>query len=285
MGGSSAGSNSKGRALGRALAETRKAARMSQRDVATAMGKAPGTVGRWETGDRMPDEADTRQYLTVVGVTDDRLNDIVAMTKRGDDNIWVAVTLPEQRAQLSALVECENSAERIVAVSPLLIPGLLQTSEYVREMMTVGKVPASEVGTRVAARIGRRDAITRRDPVQLVVLIGEGALRQIVGTPELMIRQLRYLLEMAEYPNIEVRVVPFSGGWHPGCEGFFQLMEPAGDGRPVVHLENRVSGLMLDEPDYITAYRDAFDATLQVAMKPDASAGFVAEVIKDLEQM
>jgi len=258
---------------------------MSQRDVATAMGKAPGTVGRWETGDRMPDEADTREYLTVVGVTDDRVNDIIAMTKRSDDNIWIAVTLPDLRAQLSALIECESNAELIASVSPLLIPGLLQTSEYIRAVMVAAKVPTADVGTRVAARIGRRDAITRRNPAQLVALIGEAAIRQIVGTPELMIRQLQYLLEMAEYPNIDVRIVPFSGGWNPSTEGPFHLTEPGGDGRPVVHLENRVSGLMLDDPDYVTAYLDAFDRTLEAAMSPDASVGLIAEVIKELEQM
>jgi transcriptional regulator with XRE-family HTH domain len=270
----------KSRALGRALAEVRNTAGMTQRGLAGAINRGAGTVARWETGERMPTPDAVAQILTELGVRGERAEEILAMARGSNDAGWLAVKLPEQRAQMSALIDLESTATSIAIWNQLVIPSYLQTSDYIRAIMSAAKVPANEVGMRVSARIERRDVITRRDPAHLLALIGEAAFRQVIGTPRVMLDQLRYLLEMAEYPNIDVRVVPFSAGWHPGLEGPFLHIEPAA-GRPVVHLENRVSGLMIDAEEDVSAYRDAIDTILDVAMSPDASSELIAKLITE----
>jgi hypothetical protein len=58
-----------------------------------------------------------------------------------------------------------------------LVPGLFQTSSYIRAIMEDAEVPAGEPATRVAVRIGRSDVLKRQpQPAHLTALVGEGAL-------------------------------------------------------------------------------------------------------------
>jgi transcriptional regulator with XRE-family HTH domain len=276
----------KARVLGAALREARKERDLSLRKLAAELGRDPGLLSRWETGKRVPQATDVAQILTFLGVTGDRYDEIIRMTQGTDAAQWLAVTLPEQRQHLAALLSFEDAADTITTVCPLLIPGLLQVSGYVRAIMVAGTVPSDEIATRVAVRIGRRDAITRRDPARLVAFIGEAALRQVIGGPEVMADQLAQLLEDAARPNIELRVVPFASGWHPGLEGPFTLIDPKADTQratmPVVHIENRRSGLFLHEKEDVNTYRQAVDAMLLSAMSSTDTAGLIADVIKEM---
>lgn len=271
----------KARALGSALRDAREHKGLSLRQLASQIGRDPSVVSRWEHGERNPKPTDVAQILTQLGINGERYEEIVDMTRGADAPRWLAVSLPEQRQQLDALLDFETTATSITDVSPLLIPGLLQASSYVRAIMSAGSVPEDEVRTRVAVRIGRRDAITRRDPVPLLALIGEAALRQVIGSREVMVEQLRMLLELGKLPNVDLRVVPLTSGWHPGLEGPFTLIESE---PPVVQLENRRSGLFLHEKEDVDTYRQAADTVLREAMSPGDSAGLIAEIANEMER-
>ncbi|MER7011044.1 DUF5753 domain-containing protein [Saccharopolyspora sp. NPDC000359] len=188
---------------------------------------------------------------------------------------------PEQRQQLSALLEFERTARLITHAAPLLIPGSLQSTAYVRAIMTAGGVPPEEVETRIAVRVGRREAIMRKDePVHLKAAIGEAALRQVVGTPDVMVDQLDHLLQLSDLDNVDVRVVPFQSAWQPALEGIFVLIE-SDEAPPVVHLENRRSGLFLHEPADIAIYREAAETVFSTALVAAEPKLHIARVRKE----
>ncbi len=254
---------------------------MSLRKLASDLGKDASQLSRWETGDRAPKPTDVAQILTHLGVSGEKYDEIIVICDGTLEPRWLAVSLPEQRQQLAAMLEFERTASAITEVSPLLIPGILQTSDYARAIMISANVPADEVETRVAVRVGRRDAILRREPAQFVALVGEAALRQVIGTHDVRVEQLRFLSEMAERANVELRVVPFTSGWHPALEGPFLLIDS--EQTPVVQLENRRSGLFLHEQEDVQTYRQGADTVLRVAMNPADSSAFLGEVINELE--
>ncbi|SHE77360.1 hypothetical protein SAMN05444320_1011041 [Streptoalloteichus hindustanus] len=207
------------------------------------------------------------------------------MARGAGDRRWLAVSMPELRTQLSALVDAEASAVAITDVAPLLIPGLLQSSSYTREIMVAASVPADEVNTRVALRMGRKDVIMRRDePVRYLALIGEAALRNVLGVPALMVDQLRLVLELSNRPNIDVRVVPLRSGWNPALEGPFLLIESEGE-QCIVHLENRRSALVFHEEEDVEAYRQAVGYVAAVAMAREETREFISGVIEELGRM
>ncbi|MER5394937.1 helix-turn-helix transcriptional regulator [Saccharopolyspora sp. NPDC002686] len=275
----------KARALGAALRAAREDQGLGLRQLAKQIECPPGTLSRWETGDRCPKPADIARVLTTLGVTGEKYEEILAMTEGANDSHWLAVSLPEQRQQLSALLELERTATAITHISPLMIPGLLQSTAYVRAIMTAGGVSHEDIETRIAVRVGRRETVTRTEqPVHLKAAIGEAALRQVIGGPEVMLGQLDHLLNLGDLDNIDVHVLPFTSGWHPALEGLFVLFES--DHAPaVVHLEERNTGLFLHEPGDIELYRDAAAAVFKAALDPAKSKRYVNEIRKDLEAM
>lgn len=263
------------RALGNALREVRVAQKIGLREFARDIGRDPSLVSRWETGDRLPSPIEVAHVLGKLGVTGERYDEIIELASGTDDERWLATTLPEQRAQLAALLDFERTATVITDVSPLLIPGLLQTSDYARAIMTDGGLSHDETSMRVAVRMGRHEEFTRRDSTRLVALVGEAALRQLIGTATIMARQLGFLLEMAQRPDIELRVLPFDTGWHPGLVGTSILIES--DAQPsVVYLEVGDSGLFLHAGHDFATYRRAADMVEACALDQEDSLAVIA---------
>ena len=283
----------KAQALGAALRQAREDKNLLLRELAAAIQKDIGVLSRWETGDRTPKPEQVAQILTKLGVDGERYDAIMTLAYGTNESQWVATTLPEQKQQIAAYVDWEQSASRIVEIAPLLIPGLLQTSGYIEAIMTAGGVPADEITLRVISRIGRREVITRKKSAELLVLLGQSALSQDIGGRATMIEQLDHLLEMAGKPNIEVRVVPDHRGWHPGLEGAFALIEasrPAVGRRlattssSIVFVGTRRSVLMLHEKADVAAYKQAVDRIMQVSLPPDTSANLIADFRKRMEK-
>lgn len=273
----------KARALGRALREAREETGRKLRTFAEELGRDPGLLSRWETGERTPTPEQVAQILTLLGVNGTRFDEIITLAQGTTDPRWLAMTLPEQRQQFAALLDLEESARRIVHVAPLLLPGLLQTNDYIRAIMTGGSVPTVEVAAKIAIRIGRKEVLSQSSPLHLVAVIGEAALSQLVGSPEIMADQLRHLTDLAEWSTVDIRVVPFGSGWHPGLEGAFVIIEPR-QATPVVQLENRRSLLLLHEEEDINPYQEASDLVLTVALSPEDSSRIIAEHTKRWEK-
>lgn len=278
-----AGTTPRARAVGAELRRAREDAGLSARTLAARIGVAHTTIGRWESGERNPRPIDVATVLGALGTDPDLREELVELARDSDGRHWVASGLPEQQRQLAALLELERDAARIVNVSPLIIPGLLQTSAYARAIIGAGGVPASDVETRVAVRIGRRDAITRRErPAKLLALFDETALGRNIGGPAVMAEQLRALDEASRWGNVTVRAIPESAGWHPALEGPFVLLEFA-DRTPVVQIENRRSALFFHQPADVEAYQLAIDRVQDVAMSPEETRTLIAEVLGNLE--
>jgi transcriptional regulator with XRE-family HTH domain len=296
-------------ALGFRLREARVAAGLNQRDLAAKVGVDHSTVGRYETGERPPKPTKVASILTACGVVGEDHEELVRLSRELDGSHWTSIGLPERRLQLQALLEFERDAECATTVSPLLIPGQLQTDEYARAIMVDAEVPEDEIEERVRIRMGRRELITRNGKSILRALIGESVLRTVIAGPDVMYRQLLLVMQMAEHPAVDVRIIPTVAGWHPGLEGPFLLLEfgdhtlepdPDSDPseededrgdrrgrfyqRPIVHIEVRESSLFLHETSNVAAYQKAVHKVLRVAMSPADSVDLIAREAKQFKQ-
>jgi transcriptional regulator with XRE-family HTH domain len=283
----------KARALGAALRQAREGKGLLLREVASAISRDTGVLSRWETGDRTPKPEQVAQILTKLDVDGNQYDEIMTLAYGTNESQWVAFSLPEQRQQMAAYVDWEQGATRIVEVAPLLVPGLLQTSDYIKAIMTAAGRPSVEIASRVTSRIGRREVITKAKPAELLVLLGQGALDQDVGGQDVTIEQIRYLLEMMKRPNISLRIVPDRRGWHPGLEGAFALIESDREtaaryassvrASSIVFMETRRSVLMLHEDNDVDAYKAAIELITRVSLGPEASFGFIEDLGNRLE--
>lgn len=265
-------------ALGSALREARlTTGHDNLTKFAERLGKTAATLSRWETGQRAPRPEDVAQILTLLGITGERYEDILALSRDADASSWLATSLPEQRRQLEALLRFERDAEEITTVAPLLVPGCVQTADYVRAIMTAGGVPEDEIESRIAIRLGRREILRH---TKLTAYIGQAALMQHVGGRDALCDQLELLLDMSKM--FDLRIIPFTAGWHPALEGPWHLFRT--QGRTVVYLENRRSGLFLHEQADIKVYQAAVDSVREAAVSPQESARLIAEAIDNLRK-
>lgn len=107
----------------------------------------------------------------------------------------------------------EHGASSVDSYEGCVIPGLLQTADYIRALATspVATKPA-ESEQRVRARLERQNRLTGENPMRLTVVVGQAALMQQVGGREVQRAQLRHIIEMTEgHPDtIDLRVIPFT---------------------------------------------------------------------------
>ena len=129
------------------------------------------------------------------------------------------------------------------------------------------------------------------DPPKIQVALNESVLRRPVGGPEIMAAQLDHLAQMADLPNVSLRVVPFSAGFHRGvlCGSFEILRFPLnGDGRdsepPTVYADLFTGALYLDKPHEIERYTDAFSSIWQVSLDEPSSMNLIHQAAEELRQ-
>lgn len=274
------------RALGAELREFRKNAQMTVRDLSQHLGGHHSRYARNELGERRPAPEEVAAILTVLGAPEadrDRLTELAR--EQGGDGNWLKPGSAGNLGiahELTDLMEFERTASGITDVSPLLVPGLLQSSGYARAVM--GNMPPHEVEARVAMRLGRRDVLTRRnDAPDFRAIIDETVLWRSLGGTGVMVDQLHHIAAMAQRPNVTVQVISRDlTSWHQALAGTFIYFEfPRA--APIVHLEHLSSSAFLYESDDVAVYRGAIDSASKLAMSPDESVNVIDRRISELE--
>jgi hypothetical protein len=129
-------------------------------------------------------------------------------------------------------LEAERTATMLRIWQPIIIPGLLQTAEYARELFLTGQTDTSDdaIDAMVAARLARRTVFERPSPPETLVVLDEAVLRRLIGSPQIMHAQLAQVAELSERPYISVQVVPTAFGANAGLGGAFDIA--SSDGMP-----------------------------------------------------
>ncbi|WP_020496246.1 DUF5753 domain-containing protein [Sciscionella marina] len=190
--------------------------------------------------------------------------------------------------QVLRLYGLEYGACGIRTYESLLIPGLLQTPEYARALMSpeIPTIRQVEVDQRVAARRQRQLRVTGADPVTLTAVVSEAALMQQTGGKRVLREQLTHLARMIEaHPDVlELRIIPFTA---TGCGAFgastFHLLDFASARLPTLAWQETVTavGIIDDEAqvrDLSLTYAEAVARTLSTR----ESFELVAERIRAL---
>lgn len=270
------------RALAAAIRTVREESGISGRELSKRLGMSHGTISHWETGRRVPAPEDVASMLAVAGVTGEERRRLVDLARHASEPNWLAVGIPGIPQQLAGVVECERAASTVVQWSPMAVPGLLQITEYARAASIAAGLPTNEIETRAMVRASRREVLTRRSPLRFHALIGEYALRDQIGTAEVMADQLVHLRDLAGRENVTIQVVPSFVGWHPGLVGPFILYEFP-DSPATVHFEHYSSGAFVVDVVDVQEYRQAIDAIGKLALSPEASAELIRSIAEEKE--
>lgn len=270
-----------GRSLGAELQAIRKERKLSSTKVAERLGWQQSKISKIENGKQGVTSADVASLLAIYGITGYERDRLIEATDGVDTpGLW------EKQGGMSrdsrTLIQLEPQATEIVNMQPLVIPGLLQTPDYIRAILSACGVSAADMEVRVAARLGRQALITRDKPPNLDFIIDEFALRRQLLPTQALVRQLRHIVETTERPNVTVRVLPLSLGGHRGLDGSFMLLDFS-KGKSTVHVEHKISTFFLEEKHEIDFYREEVDKLREAALDPDESVHFIGAIAQELD--
>ncbi|MGI8309770.1 helix-turn-helix domain-containing protein [Saccharopolyspora hattusasensis] len=271
------------RALAKELRAVRNAAGATMRQAGDVLGWSEAKVSRFETARRGLTLENVRLFLdalSVAGKTRDRL---LKMARELDQPVWweFGGGVP---VQLTELADAESRAVHITSVADVRIPGLLQTRDHSRALLSAfGVEPSDRIEQLIAIRQVRQGILTKPDPVEYEAILDEAVLGRAVGSGRLMAEQLHQIVKMAARDNIAIQVIPFSAGEHTGLDGGFHLLEFLSSS-PVVHLEQRRSGAFLDDPDDVAPFVQARSTLRQTALEPDDSLELISTYAKRHER-
>jgi hypothetical protein len=176
-------------------------------------------------------------------------------------------------------VDIEAEASVIRVFEAVVVPGLLQMSEYAEALITAAGV--TNVDELVAERLGRQAILTRDAPPVFWVILTESVLDWPMGGPEVMRKQLAYLLELSERPNIGIRVVPRSAGAHFGVDGSFKIMtSPSGD---VAYTESPGGGRLVPSALEVQSYVVRYDRIGLKALPEDLSRDLIKQIMEAMK--
>src|SRR5215469_8023523 len=196
--------------------------------------------------------------------------------------VWPITTVGTYPSWFARIAELEAEAVKIHEWELRYIPGLLQTAEYVRELMRADR-PRYKVGDDddsierdVVARIERQEILARENPPRAWFVIDESVLHRLVGGSAVMAKQLEHLETMAEMTHIIIQILPFSVRSHSGGAGPLKILEFS-DAPTVGYTEGRWSGRVMEDYDEVGIAMSHFDLIRASALPPEESVKFIAE--------
>jgi len=184
-----------------------------------------------------------------------------------------------------AYVDLESAARLIRTYEGQLIPGLLQTEDYMRALVGGAQLKDApeEAERRVALRLGRQALLERERAPRLWAVVDEAALRRPVGGSKVMRAQIERLIDATEQPNVTLQVLPFAAGAHPAMVGAFSVLRFADQELPdVVYVEHLNNATYLDRREEVERYLDVMESLCVGSEPPAKTAGFLGKILDEL---
>ncbi len=274
--------------LGIQLRRLREARGISRKEAGHEIRGSESKISRLELGRVGFKERDVADLLTLYGVTAeaDRAP-LLELSRQSTQPGWWNASVDVLPNWFELYLGLETAATLIRTYEVQFIPGLLQTEDYARTVITQsdgpGAVSVKDVERRVDMRMSRQRILDRPDPPRLWAVLDEAALRRPIGQPAVMRAQLERLIAVSKRPNIIVQVMPFAFGGHVAEGGAFSILrfaEP--DLSDVVYSEYLTNALYLDKPSDVYRYSEAMNRLGIDSTAPDQAADFLARVIAEM---
>ncbi|MFI1498416.1 helix-turn-helix domain-containing protein [Streptomyces platensis] len=162
-----------------------------------------------------------------------------------------------------------------------VLPGLLQTEGYARDVLVVGGTKGEELTRQVEARVGRRKLLMGEDAPPFRTILSEAVLRTPLADAEEWRKQLEHLAEAAQRPNLTLQVLPHDAGPH-GLVSTDVMFLRLPDGRAVAYTENAHRGELIEETSSVEHLQRAYDAMRDLALSPAESRKFVMRMLEEV---
>jgi transcriptional regulator with XRE-family HTH domain len=273
------------RRLGAELRRLREAHSLKLEEVAEQLGLAPSTLSRIETGKAPTKSAYLTAMLGMYGVDDPGARKVlVDMAREGHRKGWWSIYDDVLPSGFDIYVGLEAEACGLRSYETDVVHGLLQTTDYALAVLRELRPRDSDEQIRrvVDLRMQRQRLLDQDPPLDLWLILDEGAIRRNIGGPAVMRPQLEHLIQASRWSNVTLQVLAFGSGAHAGLTGPFSILEfPERSDEDVAYTES-VGGMIYMEKDReVRLCAEAFDRMRATALSPAASVELIQYVSRE----
>ncbi|WP_236567722.1 MULTISPECIES: helix-turn-helix transcriptional regulator [unclassified Nocardiopsis] len=269
------------RRLAAELRRLRESADLSREDVTEATRINASTLYRIEAAQTRPQVRTLHTLCDLYRVGNDKRNELLALTKNSGQQGWLETYPSELPTEYTNYILFESEARTVRNYESLFVPGLLQTEDYARAVIR-GTLPLAtheQVEDRVRARLQRQELLHKPEPLRFRAVVDEAVLRRVVGGQRVMREQLLHLVTMARLPHVELQVIKFESGAHPGMPGSFVLIDFPDLADPaVVYIDSMAGDLFLEGEVEVDRYSLIMEQLVGVALSPEQSRRLVGDL-------
>jgi hypothetical protein len=259
--------------------------------VSRAIGWSPTKISRAESGHESIPPPEVEKLLDFYGVKDPLRGRLLELAEDATQAGWWDDYSDALNPQLLEFIGLEAEAVSSLQWQVDAIPGLLQTDAYARQLSVayqavVPTTPPSLINRFVRSRMIRQERLTQEPVLQLSVVLDEAVLLRRVGDRGLMRAQLEHLTDMADLPNIDLRVMPLdrelalqAGSFVIMSFGSSSTTEAASLG-DVVSTESLNTELHVEGETDTQLYRLFFQALTKASLSPAKSRALIFTTVE-----
>lgn len=266
------------RELGELLRRLRKDAGLAGKELAQRAGVAQPTISRMETGRLLPTPETVERVTAALQLDHDARRELDTMLTRLRDEVSrLKGGLAGWEAANAARV---RSSKWMAVFSSAMIPALLQTAEYARLAVAVGRDVDEDDAAKAAAVRVDAQAVLFEEGRRFAFVLTEGAVRTWPGSPSLMLAQLDRLAQVSTLPRVRLGVVP----WKVEAPAFplhgFSIIDGS-----VSVVESLTGDLTLTDAAKVGAHEKVFETFADAAVYGDDLRALLSEIAADFRDL
>jgi len=251
------------RSLGRTVWRRREEKGISRAQLGRAIGYSGQTVQRIEEGTQATRSIVVEKICAELGIGNVEMSHLTTLAARGTERGWWEPyfdtgTEQTSRPKIPLFLETEQTAMRIRVVETEVMPGLLQTPEYLQALQDAQLPMPDEVAQSWRALRTKRQEMLygRRVLPRLEFVIGKAAV-DYLETLDGPVRdgQLRRLLEVSAMHNTQIMVLT---GLHAATAGSFNILYPGDETEPFVFTDAADGCRYIEQPQLVSMYESIF---------------------------
>lgn len=273
--------------LGRQLRQFRDHAGVSQDAAAKYAGLKGPSISRIENGKQAILPRTVRLLCQCYGIGAPTVDMLMRQAEESNDRAWYAMYSDTVPYWVESFLGLEAEASEVWSYQAELVPGLLQTPDYVRAVAAAAQLDSTDadIERSVELRLARQRRLGSDHPPRLRTVLNEAVVRRPVGGRAAMAGQLRHLLDMSERDNITVQVLAFAAGEHVAMTGAFTMLRfPDELGMNAVFLEHDHGATSAERPADLDRYGRMFERLASRALTPGQTRDLLATLVDEYDR-
>jgi transcriptional regulator with XRE-family HTH domain len=252
------------RSLGRTVWRRREEKGISRAQLGRAIGYSGQTIQRIEEGTQATRSIVVEKICAELGIGNVEMSHLTTLAARGTERGWWEPyfdigTEETSRPKIPLFLETEQTARRISVVETEVMPGLLQTPEYLQALQEAQLPMTEEVALSWRAlRTKRQEMLYGRHVLpRMEFVIGKAAI-DYLDALDSSVRdgQVQRLLEVSAMPTAQVRVIT---GLHAATAGAFNILYPDDETEPFIFSDAADGCRYVEQPQLVSMYESIFE--------------------------